>query len=46
VPAEIVAVVEAQAPRLLASGNRDAAAALIGRVASWASRDFDCALLQ
>ena len=46
VPAEIVAVVEAQAPRLLASGNRDAAAALIGRVASWASRDFDCAMLQ
>lgn len=46
VPAEIVAVAKAQAPLLLASGDYDQAAIVIGRVAPWASRDFDCALLQ
>jgi len=46
VPAEIVAVAEAYAPALLAAGDNDHAAAVIGRVASWATRDFDCALLQ
>jgi uncharacterized protein HemY len=46
VPAEIVAVALAQAPRLLDAGARGAAAASIGRVASWAAHDFDCALLQ
>jgi hypothetical protein len=46
VPAEIVAVARARAPLLLASGASDAAAAAIGRVAPWASADFDSALLQ
>jgi DNA-binding winged helix-turn-helix (wHTH) protein/tetratricopeptide (TPR) repeat protein len=46
VPAEIVAVATAHAPRLLADGARDAAAAAIGRVAPWAAHDFDSALLQ
>jgi len=46
IPAEIVAVVVARAPRLLAEGARDEAAAAIGRVAPWAARDFDSALLQ
>lgn len=46
VPAEIVAVAQAWTPRLLASGRSEEAVAMIGRVASWASRDFDAALLQ
>lgn len=46
VPAEIVAVAQARAPALLAAGRRDEAVAMIGRVAPWASRDFDAALLQ
>ncbi len=46
VPSEIVAVADAQAPLLLNAGMRDAAAAMIGRVAPWAAHDFDCALLQ
>jgi len=46
VPAEIVAVAAARAPALLAAGRMDEAAAMIGRVAPWASRDFDAALLQ
>jgi DNA-binding winged helix-turn-helix (wHTH) protein/tetratricopeptide (TPR) repeat protein len=46
VPAEIVAAVAAAAPRLLVAGKETRAAELIGRVASWAGRDFDCALLQ
>lgn len=46
VPAEIVAVAQARAPALLAAGRRDEAVAIIGRVAPWASRDFDAALLQ
>jgi DNA-binding winged helix-turn-helix (wHTH) protein/tetratricopeptide (TPR) repeat protein len=46
VPAEIVAVAMAQAPRLLAADAREEAAAVIGRVAPWAAHDFDCALLQ
>lgn len=46
VPAEIVAVAQAWTPRLLASGQTEQAVAMIGRVASWAARDFDAALLQ
>lgn len=46
VPAEMVAVVVARAPRLLADGAREEAAAAIGRVAPWAAHDFDSALLQ
>jgi DNA-binding winged helix-turn-helix (wHTH) protein/tetratricopeptide (TPR) repeat protein len=46
VPAEIVAVAEAYAPILLAADEHEQAVAVIGRVAPWASRDFDCALLQ
>ncbi|HJT98159.1 MAG TPA: hypothetical protein VJ696_07565, partial [Rhodanobacteraceae bacterium] len=46
VPAEIVAVAEAYAPVLLADGHAEKAATVIGRVASWGARDFDCALLQ
>ncbi|MBN8727101.1 MAG: winged helix-turn-helix domain-containing protein [Xanthomonadales bacterium] len=46
VPAEIVAVAAARAPALLAAGRDAEAAAMIGLVAPWASRDFDAALLQ
>ena len=46
VPAEIVAVADAYAPALLAAGDHARAAVVIGRVAPWAARDFDCALLQ
>ncbi|MBO9662322.1 winged helix-turn-helix domain-containing protein [Dokdonella sp.] len=46
VPAEIVEAVAAQAPRLLAAGRRDEAAALVGRVAAWSQQDYDSALLQ
>jgi len=46
VPAELVAVAEAYAPVLLAAGKRESAATIVGRVASWSGRDFDCALLQ
>jgi len=46
VPADIIAVARAYAPVLLAAGEREQAIATIGRVAPWAARDFDCALLQ
>jgi DNA-binding winged helix-turn-helix (wHTH) protein/tetratricopeptide (TPR) repeat protein len=46
VPAEIVAVATVQGPFLLEAGERDGAVAVIGRVAPWAGRDFDSALLQ
>lgn len=46
VPAAIVAVAQSRATFLLAAGRREEAAAAIGRVAPWASRDFDAALLQ
>jgi DNA-binding winged helix-turn-helix (wHTH) protein len=46
VPAEIVSVAQAHAPLLLENGARDEATALIGRVAPWAARDYDAALLQ
>lgn len=46
VPAEIVAVAQARAPGLLVADRGPEAVATIGRVAPWASRDFDAALLQ
>jgi hypothetical protein len=46
VPAEIVAVTKAQAPSLLVASVGEEAAAAIGRVAPWATRDYDAALLQ
>jgi DNA-binding winged helix-turn-helix (wHTH) protein/tetratricopeptide (TPR) repeat protein len=46
VPSELVAVAEAYAPVLIAAGQREAAATIVGRVASWSAHDFDCALLQ
>ncbi len=46
VPSELVAVAQAYAPILLADGHREAAATIVGRVASWSAHDFDCALLQ
>jgi DNA-binding winged helix-turn-helix (wHTH) protein/tetratricopeptide (TPR) repeat protein len=46
VPAEIVAVAAERAPQLLQAGANDVAAAMTGRVAPWAQRDVDSALLQ
>jgi DNA-binding winged helix-turn-helix (wHTH) protein/tetratricopeptide (TPR) repeat protein len=46
VPVEIVAVAAARAASLLESGPTDEAAVAIGRVAPWATHDFDSALLQ
>jgi len=46
VPAQMVAVAQSQAPRLLEEGARDGVVALVGRVAPWAEHDFDSALLQ
>ncbi len=46
VPSAIVAVAQAWAPRLLANGETEPVVAMVGRVASWASHDFDAALLQ
>ncbi len=45
VPAELAAVAQAWAPVLLRAEARQAAI-VVGRVAPWAARDFDCALLQ
>ncbi|PZQ19825.1 MAG: hypothetical protein DI564_00865 [Rhodanobacter denitrificans] len=46
VPADLAAAVAAQAGWLLAAGRATDAAALAGRVAPFADRDFECALLQ
>ena len=46
IPAEISAVVVAHAGWLLERGRNDAASALIGRAAPWATQDFDLAVLQ
>lgn len=46
VPSGIVEVAQAWAPRLLADGETEPVVAMVGRVASWATRDFDAALLQ
>ena len=45
VPADIALVARAYAPWLLARHRLDEASAVAGRVAPWANRDFDCALL-
>jgi hypothetical protein len=46
VPSHLVAVVTAYGTWLLANGRASAAEPVVGRVASWADRDFRCALLQ
>lgn len=46
VPSDIVEVAQAWAPGLLADGETEPVVAMVGRVASWASHDFDAALLQ
>lgn len=46
VPADIVEVVLSYGRYLIASGQVERATAVVGRVAQWADRDFDCALLQ
>jgi tetratricopeptide (TPR) repeat protein len=45
-PATIALVSQAFANWLLATGRNDEAGAIAGRIAPWAERDFDCALLQ
>ncbi len=45
-PIEIAGVATSYAAWLIAAGRLDEASALAGRVAAWAGRDFDCALLQ
>jgi DNA-binding winged helix-turn-helix (wHTH) protein/tetratricopeptide (TPR) repeat protein len=46
VPATLAAVAAAAVPALIAHGRLDEARALAGRVAPWAARDYDCALVQ
>jgi DNA-binding winged helix-turn-helix (wHTH) protein/tetratricopeptide (TPR) repeat protein len=46
VPADVAVVADAYARWLMARGRLEEAAAVAGRVALWAERDFDCALLQ
>lgn len=46
VPATLVAVAADLVPALLADGRLDDARAIAGRIAPWALRDFDCALVQ
>ena len=46
VPGMIASAVAARARWLLAQGRLDEATALVGRVAPWADRDFELALLQ
>ncbi len=46
VPADLAAVVISYGGNLIASGDFERASAVIGRLARWADRDFDCALLQ
>ncbi len=45
-PAYVAAVVASYADWMLAAGHTDAARAIVGRVASWADRDYRCSLLQ
>jgi len=45
-PADIAEAVSAQASWLMQQGRHEEAAALIGRVAPWAIRDFELSLLQ
>jgi tetratricopeptide (TPR) repeat protein len=46
VPADLVAVAVSYGSSLIADGQLERASTLSGRVARWADRDFDCALLQ
>jgi len=46
VPADLAVVAVSYGNTLIASGDFERASAVIGRVARWADRDFDCALLQ
>lgn len=46
VPADLALVASSYVPYLLERGDLDAARAVAGRVAPWAARDFDCALVQ
>ncbi len=46
VPADVGLVTDAFGPWLLAHGRMHQAGDVIGRVAPWAARDYDCALLQ
>ncbi len=46
VPSQVALAATAFGHWRLARGEEEAAAALAGRVAAWAERDFDCALLQ
>ncbi|HVV98546.1 MAG TPA: hypothetical protein VHC92_15485, partial [Rhodanobacteraceae bacterium] len=46
VPADLAAVAVSYASSLIAESDFERASAVTGRVARWADRDFDCALLQ
>jgi hypothetical protein len=46
VPADLSAVAVSFGNTLIADGDFEHASTVIGRVARWADRDFDCALLQ
>jgi DNA-binding winged helix-turn-helix (wHTH) protein/tetratricopeptide (TPR) repeat protein len=46
VPADLAAVAVSYGSSLIAAGDFERASTVIGRVARWADRDFDCALLQ
>jgi hypothetical protein len=46
IPANLLVAAVAAAPRLIQSGRLDRAAIVIGRVAPWAMRTYDAALLQ
>ncbi len=46
VPADLAAVAVSYGSSLIADADFERASAVIGRVARWADRDFDCALLQ
>jgi DNA-binding winged helix-turn-helix (wHTH) protein/tetratricopeptide (TPR) repeat protein len=46
VPADLAAVAVSYGSSLIADSDFERASAVIGRVARWADRDFDCALLQ
>ncbi len=46
VPADLSAVAVSYGNTLIAEGDFEHASTVIGRVARWADRDFDCALLQ
>lgn len=46
VPADLAAVAISYGSSLIADSELERASAVIGRVARWADRDFDCALLQ